>query len=106
MSKTIKLAKLMFVSPTTTLFAATDTAAVAVLHPGTFQQINEGAAASKGERVSAFRPFDQFGQKTFCLIFIITIEIFLYKVRTTPGRSNHTTINPNDHKQSQQQMPI
>jgi len=30
---------------TTTSLAATDTAAVTVLHPGTFKQINEGAAA-------------------------------------------------------------
>ena len=71
------MAKLTFVSSTTTLFAATDTAAVAVLHQGTFQQINEGAAASKGKRVSAFRPFDQFRQKTFCLTFIITIDILI-----------------------------
>jgi hypothetical protein len=47
MSKTIKIAKLIFVSSTTTSFAATDTAAVTVLHPETFEQINEGAAASQ-----------------------------------------------------------
>ena len=41
------MAKLTFVSSTTTLFVATDTAPATVLPLGTFEQLNEGAAASE-----------------------------------------------------------